>query len=532
MRVAALGLSRAVACMIAVAGLAEIGAPAPAAADDSAAHAIAEKFSARRGRRSRRRGQEGQGRAGAKAAEALRRHAADQRAADEADLQAQARAEAEARRAADQRKAEEQDRIEAERDAARAQAAELAREAEAHRQEELAKAEEARKAEAARLERQVEEQRLADERRQAEEQKRAEAARLAEEAEEKRLAEERRQAEAAEARRGRPPRRGGRAEAARRERRQAEEQKRAEAARLAKEAEEKRIAEERRQAEAAQAALEARRQEEAQRIADKFRLAREAREARARESEQSTRSSLGGPPPAPWDDQLAGDDAAHATEAGLLPARVTVLLVVEPKESKFTGRPRSPNLVLCVGESCYVSGGAGAPAITMPRWQTLGPANTLGRRAGPCNRHPTCVFRSVELTRNTAWIQPISMGFWHHDRLDIRTVSPDRTCEVAGRQLYCAKPIVAHGYRAWIVPEDTARRAGAEALEEAVESGLPLARSASGENVDRESSGPADEIADPALRALARELEALEDLARMQGPPVALDVGALKRHQV
>jgi chemotaxis protein histidine kinase CheA len=424
MRVAALGLSRAAACMIAAAGLAEMGAPAPAAADDSAAHAIADKFSRAEDAEAKKAKDEQARKA---AAEALRRHAAEQRAADEADLQAQARAEAEARRAADKRKAEEQDRIEAERDAARAQGAELAREAEARRQEELAKAEEARKAEAARLERQVEEQRLTD------------------------------------------------------ARRQAEEQKRAEAARLAKEAEEKRIAEEQRQAEEAQAALEARRQEEAQRIADKFRMAREAREARARESEQSTRSSLGGPPPAPWDDQLAGDDAAHAGEAGLLPARVTVLLVVEPKESKFTGMPRSPNLVLCVGESCYVSSGAGAPAITMPRWQTLGPANTLGRRAGPCNRHPTCVFRSVELTRNTAWIQPISMGFWHHDRLDIRTVSPDRTCEVAGRQLYCAKPIVAHGYRAWIVPEDTARRAGAAALEEAVESGLPLARSASGE---------------------------------------------------
>ncbi len=35
-------------------------------------------------------------------------------------------------------------------------------------------------------------------------------------------------------------------------------------------------------------------------------------------------------------------------------------------------------------------------------------------------------------------MQPVSMGFWHHDRRDIRAVRPDRTCEVVSGQLYCA----------------------------------------------------------------------------------------------
>jgi colicin import membrane protein len=88
------------------------------------------------------------------------------------------------------------------------------------------------------------------------------------------------------------------------------------------------------------------------------------------------------------------------------------------------------------------------------------------------------VFRNVSLTTAESWIQPISMGFWHHERLDIRNVVPDRSCEIIGRQLYCGKPVVAHGYRAWIVPEEVARLAGRAALENALASGLPLARSA------------------------------------------------------
>ena len=251
-----------------------------------------------------------------------------------------------------------------------------------------------------------------------------------------------------------------------------------------------------------QAELEARRHDEAQRVADKFRSAREAREARAQagEDSQSTRSSLGGPLPpdatpesrkVPWDDgyydsapPATAYSAPPATAHGApppLPNRVTVLLSLEQTYTKLAGNPRVPHPVLCVGDGCYISTGADTPADYMARYQALGPGNTLGRRAGYCRAQRTCVFRGVALPAQAAWIQPVNMGFWHHDRLDIRNAIPDQTCEVVGRQLYCGKPIAAHGYRAWIVPEDVARLAGRAALENALSNGLPLARSAGGE---------------------------------------------------
>ena len=76
-------------------------------------------------------------------------------------------------------------------------------------------------------------------------------------------------------------------------------------------------------------------------------------------------------------------------------------------------------------------------------------------------------------------MQPVSMGFWHHDRREVRSIAADRTCEVVDRQLHCSKPVVAQGYRAWIVPEFIAEKAGPGALEDALEDGLPGAEPAS-----------------------------------------------------
>lgn len=426
MRVAAMRLSCAALCAVVLAGLTP-GGPAVAADRSAAADAIAEKFAraaakAERAEAEKKKEAQTERARAAAAADAARRRAAEQRAADEAEMLARARAEAQARHAKERAKAAERARIEAERKAARKEAARLAREAQARKRAAEARAEAARRLEAERLAREVEEKRLAEERRKAGEAKRAEAARVAREAEEKR-----------------------RADAARR-------------------------------------ALEARRLEEARRIAEKFRLAREARE-RERARTLGTRNSLGGPlPPAPWDEALerAPGERTHSRQAASWPARVTVLLMLAPKRKAFGGW-RKPHPILCVNNGCYVSGGADDGADRMPRWQALGPGNTLGRRAGPCRNQLTCVFRSVTLTSASAWIQPVSMGFWHHDRRDIRTAHPDGSCEVVLRRIYCAQPIIAHGYRAWIVPEYIAEKAGPDALEEALEDGLPRARSAGGD---------------------------------------------------
>jgi len=419
-----------------------------ASAQDSSAHALAEKFSraeAEEARAEQARQAEAARKADAAKKAAAAKEAARRKAA-EAARQAQARAQAEA----------ERQRVEAQRRADEAEMLRQARaEAETRRAAELkAQAEraQAERDEAERVAREVEERqrqeakaRLEAERKAA----RAQAQRLAREAEERRQAEARR----------------------------AEEARKAEAARMAREVEERRRADERKAAEAErikeeakkQEALEAQRQQELRDIAEKFRLAREARERVAREQERArlakkeveledTRTSLGGPRPA--------DTYEHP------PERVSVLLIVEPR------RPgKATNPVLCIEKSCYISGGADDDADRVTRDHALGPGNTIGRRAGPCNKQRTCIYRDVYLGE-IASIQPIDLGFWGHKRHDIYSVRPDKSCDVIKGRLFCASPVIGHGYRAWIVPEGIAARAGAEALEAALEEGLPRARSA------------------------------------------------------
>jgi colicin import membrane protein len=156
---------------------------------------------------------------------------------------------------------------------------------------------------------------------------------------------------------------------------------------------------------------------------------------------------------------------------------VTILLMMDPRKRVFATYPPTANPVLCIGQGCYVSGGAGAPAEYMPRFSALGPANSIGRRAGPCRNQLTCVFRDVELGGGYGQIQPVDMGLLHHDRREIRGVRPDPTCDLMSGRLFCAEATVAKGYRAWIVPEVIATKAGAEALREALALGLPTVRS-------------------------------------------------------
>lgn len=439
-----------------------------AIAQDTSAHALAEKFSRAEAEEEARAEQARQAEAARKAAavkEAARRKAAEAEAARQAEAKAQAQAQAQARaKAQAQAQAEaERQRLEAQRRADEAEMLRQARaEAEARRAAEVkaeavraeaerAQAEraEAERAEAARIVRESQERQ-----RQAAEKARLEAEREAARAQAQRLAREAEQRRQAEARR-------------------AEEARKAEAQRMAREVEKQRQADERESVEAQllkeQTELEDKRQQELSEIAAKFRLAREARERAARQEAETariakkpdmeeTRTSLGGPLPV--------DTNEHA------PERVSVLLIVEPR------RPgKATNPVLCIEKSCYISGGADDAADRVTRDHALGPGNTIGRRAGPCNKQRTCIYRNVYLGQ-IASIQPVDLGFWGHKRHDIYTVRPDKSCDVIKGRLFCASPVIGHGYRAWIVPEEIAARAGARALEAALAEGLPPARSA------------------------------------------------------
>ena len=276
------------------------------------------------------------------------------------------------------------------------------------------------------------------------------------------------------------------------EKRLALEQRKAESARLAKQAMDERLVEERRKAAKDRAELEALRAQEAWRIVRKF---QRARKQRMREA-SAKKNGLGGPRPpvAELDDPRPHDESGLRSPAAELdeswpekdnrqiatkyPARVTVLVLMEPRNRGWRRSKKAAYPVLCVGRRCYISAGAENTANALSRLRVLGPINSLSRRAGPCNNQLACVFRGVTLDRNPSHIQPIDMGLLRHKRRDIRKAAPDRTCAVTRGSLHCTSVIIAHRYRAWIVPEAVAEEAGPKALEDALHNGLTTLRSA------------------------------------------------------
>lgn len=276
------------------------------------------------------------------------------------------------------------------------------------------------------------------------------------------------------------------------EKRLAEEARKTESARLAKQARDERLAEERRKAARDRTELEALRAQEAWRIVRRF---QRARKQRMREA-GAKKNGLGGPRPpvAELDDPRQQDESGLRPPVAELdeswpekdnrqlatkyPTRVTVLVLMEPRNRGWRRSKKAAYPVLCVGRRCYISAGAENTANALSRLRVLGPVNSLGRRAGPCNNQLACVFRGVTLDRNPSHIQPVDMGLLRHKRRDIRKAAPDRTCAVTRGSLHCTSVIIAHRYRAWIVPEAIAEEAGPKALEDALHNGLTALRSA------------------------------------------------------
>lgn len=360
-------------------------------------------------------------------------HAIAEKFSGEAEAKAKARSES-------MRKAEELRREIAKRVAVEArrkaeqerEAAERAR-AEAEEQDMLARArrEAEEREEAARLARETE-QRLVRERAEAE----------------LRAAAEKEQAKAEEARRA--------AEAAEFKRR--EDERRAEAARLERESAEQRAAEERRQ-------MELKREEEARQLAEKHNRLRLEREAKSQSADRARND---------WAlDSVSPDREPEERPPAQAQTHATVLLVLEPGNRGIRRYDRSADPVLCAGLVCYLSAGAAKTALKLPRPVALGPGNTLGRRAGACRHSLTCIYRNVELGIAGASLQPVDLRILRHDRRETRTVSADMSCGIDSGRLTCANTLRTPSWRAWIVPESIAERAGDKLLREALSAGLP-----------------------------------------------------------
>ncbi len=170
-------------------------------------------------------------------------------------------------------------------------------------------------------------------------------------------------------------------------------------------------------------------------------------------------------------------DIAKGPQSGLEP-RVTILIVMEPGDRGIRRHNKHADPVLCTNEGCYVGAGADTPARFMPGRQALGIGNTWGGRAGACRNQLGCVFRSVRVSELPLIVQPIDMRVVKHDRRRMQSIASDSQCSLDGGRLSCARGIHAEDYVMWVLPESLATTAGPAALERALGEGLNAPRSA------------------------------------------------------
>ncbi len=159
-------------------------------------------------------------------------------------------------------------------------------------------------------------------------------------------------------------------------------------------------------------------------------------------------------------------------------SRATIMIVMEPGNKGIRRFEKTADPVLCVKDGCYVSEGSGKPALLKARNLVLGFTNTLGARAGACQRSLGCTFRGVDLAGSGGFVQPVDMKVLAHDRRESQIIDVDSDCRIEGMRLVCRRPVTAGSYRLWVVPEALADRAGNAALERALREGLPSSQSA------------------------------------------------------
>lgn len=152
--------------------------------------------------------------------------------------------------------------------------------------------------------------------------------------------------------------------------------------------------------------------------------------------------------------------------------KATILLVMTPGNRGIRRWNKSADPIVCVDDSCYISSGSTSPARRLARGRTFGPGVALGERAGACNNQTACVFRSVDVVSDRAWMQPIDLRILRHDRRESRGIAIDPTCTMRRGRLACQRVVESVDYRAWIIPEGLAQQAGPDALAAALADNL------------------------------------------------------------
>ena len=156
----------------------------------------------------------------------------------------------------------------------------------------------------------------------------------------------------------------------------------------------------------------------------------------------------------------------------LVEKHVTVLLVMGVGKKGVRRWSKTADPMLCIHENCYLSRGSDEPAEKLPRSKAFGPTVALTKRGQACRSKPACIFRDIDLETAEAKLQPIDLRFIRHDRREAKAVRADTTCAIIDGNLTCRNAVEGKNWKAWIVPESVAKRAGSLGLEAAMETGL------------------------------------------------------------
>jgi hypothetical protein len=147
----------------------------------------------------------------------------------------------------------------------------------------------------------------------------------------------------------------------------------------------------------------------------------------------------------------------------------TVLLVLDTDGGTLGFKP---DPIICIDESCWLSNGIQAHAVSMPRTQAVALQTTDESTADSCGGKSACVYRGV-MIYPTARIEVIEVGEGHGASAGAYTVATDTSCRKENGVLLCDNGLATQNFRIWVVPEAIAESAGNSSLEDAVADGLP-----------------------------------------------------------
>ncbi len=154
-------------------------------------------------------------------------------------------------------------------------------------------------------------------------------------------------------------------------------------------------------------------------------------------------------------------------------ARASLLLALETgASSNKAGAAPAFDPLVCLGDTCFVSAGLNSDAVKLSKPDALKLKSTSDASSDSCHGKAGCVFRNVPVPVD-AQIQVIELGSATHETVRTSQLQLDTTCKTADGDLNCDNPVLTTDYRLWIVPEDIAKSAGVQAIEEAVADGLP-----------------------------------------------------------